>query len=246
MIFIGLDVSKISTALCIENNGIIKLFNYTNKKENNVWVKKTNNIINYRFIKYDYDKEQDYSKSEILKLKEFDTVTDLIINDIFDNIKILDSVRIGIEGFSYGSKNKGPIFDLIEFTTLLKYKLLNKLPKYSIITIISPLTLKSETCKMIYKPRIELKGKKVIKKIFHIENTKGIQSNKFDKWDMFYSLLDSELKIEFKTWCQNNLSEIEKGKDVFKPADDCIDSIFLMEVIKKMEENKNKIKYIIS
>ena len=238
MIFIGLDVSKISTALCIEKNGIIKLFSYTNKKDNNIWVKKTSDFINYRFITYDYDKEKDYSKSEILKLNEFDVITDLIINDIFDNIKILDSVRIGIEGFSYGSKNKGPIFDLIEFTTYLKYKLLHKLSKYSVITIISPLTLKSETCKMVYKPRIELKGKRVIKEIAHIENSKGIQANKFDKWDMFYSFLDSELKMEFKTWCQDNKEDITKGKEVFKPADDCIDSIFLMELVKKQHFQK--------
>ena len=234
MIFIGLDVSKISTALCIENNGIIKFYSYTNKKENNIWVKKTQDFINYRFITYDYDKEKDYSKSEILKLNEFDTITDLIINDIFDNIKILDSVRVGIEGFSYNSN--GPIFDLIEFTTFLKYKLIHKLPKYSEITIISPLTLKSETCKMVYKPRIELKGKRVIKEILHIENSKGIQANKFDKWDMLYALLDSNLNMKIKTWCQENKEDITKGKEVPKPIDDIIDSLWIMELIKKYNQ----------
>jgi len=238
MIFIGLDVSKISTALCVEKDGIINLYSYTNKKDNNIWVRNTKDFINYRHITYDYDKEEDYSKSEILKLKEFDAVTDLIINDIFDNIKILDSVRVGIEGFSYGSKNKGPIFDLIEFTTFLKYKLIHKLPKYSDITIISPLTLKTQTCKMVYNPRIELKGKKVIKEIAHIENNKGIQASKFDKWDMFYAFIESDIKMEIKTWCMDNLNEITKGKDVFKPADDCIDSIFLMELVKKQNFQK--------
>ena len=38
MIFIGLDVSKISTAMCLEKNNNIKLFNYSTKKDNNIWV----------------------------------------------------------------------------------------------------------------------------------------------------------------------------------------------------------------
>jgi hypothetical protein len=231
MLFIGLDVSKISTALCIEKNGVTKLYSYTTKKDNNTWIKQTSQFINYRNINYNYSKETDYSKSELLKLGEFDAVTDLIINDIFDNIKILDSVRIGIEGFSYNST--GPIFDIIEFTTILKYKLMNKIEKYSIIEILSPMTLKSETCKMIYEPRIELKGKKVIKEILHIENDKGKQANKFDKWDMFYAFLKSDMKLEFKDWCIENQEVIYKGKEVFKPGDDIIDAFFITQIIKR-------------
>jgi len=235
MLFIGLDVSKISTALCIEKNGITKLYSYTTKKDNNTWVKQTSQYINYRNINYNYSDEQDYSKSEILKLNEFDTVTDLVINDIFDNIKILDSVRIGIEGFSYGST--GPIFDLIEFTTILKYKLLHKMNKYSIIEIMSPMTLKTEWCKMIYKPRIELKGKKTIKEIYHIENDKGKQATKFDKWDMFYGFIDSDIKMNFKNWCIENKENITKNKDVPKPIDDIIDSLVLVNALKIKYQN---------
>ena len=96
MIFIGLDVSKVSTALCIEKNDITKLYSYTTKKDNNIWIKDTSDFINYRNIIYNYSDENDYSKSELLKLHEFDYVSDLIINDIFDNVKMLDSIRIGI------------------------------------------------------------------------------------------------------------------------------------------------------
>lgn len=231
MIFIGLDVSKISTALIIEKNNIIKLFSYTTKKDNNIWIKNTNDYINYRNIEYNYTKEKDYSKSELIKLTEFDNITDLIVNDIFDNIKILDSIKIGIEGFSYSSK--GPIFDLIEFTTILKYKLIKKLNTYTSIEIISPLTLKKETCKMIYKPRIETKGKKVIKQILHYENTKGKEATKFDKWDMFYAFLDSNINnIPLKKWCEDYQEDISKNKEVPKPLDDIIDAIFIQEIMK--------------
>ena len=85
MIFIGLDVSKISTALCIEKDEIVKLYSYTTKKANNIWVKDTSEFINYRNIIYNYNEEIDYSKSEIKKITEFDIITDLIINDIFES-----------------------------------------------------------------------------------------------------------------------------------------------------------------
>lgn len=235
MIFIGLDVSKISTALCIEKNGITKLYSYSTQKDNNIWIKETNSFINYRHIKYSYLEETDYSKSEILKLQNFDEVTDLIINDIYDNVSILDSIRIGIEGFSYNSK--GPIFDLIEFTTLLKHKLLHKLNKYGDIQIFAPITLKTEACKMAYKPRIETKGVRIIKEIVHIENETGKPAKDFDKWDMMYALLNTNIKLELKDWCITNMEKIQKGKKVPKPIDDEIDAIFLKEITKRIYLN---------
>lgn len=232
MIFIGLDVSKISTAMCLEKNNNIKLFNYSTKKDNNIWVKNTEHLINYRNITYDYQKEKDYSNSQILKLKEFDTTTDLIINDIIDNAGILDSIRIGIEGYSYGS-NAGPLIDIVEFTALLKYKLLHKLNKYTDIQIISPLTVKSECCKMTYEPRIELKGKKKIQEIIHLENKEGKQATKFDKWDMFHAFLDNKnINCDLKIWCQEYEEKITKNKEVPKPLDDIIDSYWIKEIIK--------------
>ena len=231
MIFVGLDVSKNSTALCIEKNNKVSLYNYTTKKDNNIWVKDTTPFINYRHITYNYSNEKDYSKSEMIKLTEFDQVTNLIIDDIFDNIKVLDSVRIGIEGYAY--KAKGPVFDLIEYTTFLKYKLMTKMGKYSTIQIISPLTLKSECCRMVYKPRIELKGKRIIKEILHYENNNGKPSNQFDKWDMFHAFIDSDINMELKDWCKEYIVEIEKNKDVFKPLDDILDSFWIKEMIKR-------------
>jgi hypothetical protein len=233
MIFIGLDVSKISTALCIEKDENIKLYSYTTKKSNNIWIRNTEEFINYRNICYKYDSEKDYSKSEIIKLKEFNSITDLIIDDIFNNVDKKDKVKIAIEGYSYNSK--GPIFDLIEFTTSLKIKLMKKI-NHNDIVIFSPLTLKTEACKMVYKPRIELKGKRKIQTIYHYENTKGKQATKFDKWDMFFLFIDSYMKMKIKDWCEQNQAEITKIKEVPKPIDDMIDAIFLKEMIKKLGE----------
>jgi hypothetical protein len=236
MIFIGLDLSKISTALCIENQGVTYLFNYTTKKIDNIWVKKTTEFINYKTIIYKYSTEKEYSNREILKLNEFDYITDLIITDILNNVNKNDEIKIGIEGYSYNSK--GPIFDLIEFSTILKHKLLHT---YTDVNIISPLTLKSETCKMVYQPRIELKGKKVIKEILHYENTKGKQATNFDKWDMFYAYIDSNIDMKLKKWCIENLNEITKGKEVFKPLDDIIDACWIVQIMKKQYYQKKKV-----
>ena len=233
MIFIGLDVSKISTALCIEKNNEFKLFSYTTKKDNNIWIKNTSEFINYRHINYSYKDEKDYSISELLKLREFDKNTDLIIKDITDNINS-DDVKIGIEGYSYSST--GPIFDLIEFTSYLKFKLL-KLNYYNNIEILSPLSVKIETCKKVYKPRIELKGKKIIKEILHYENNNGKQATKFDKWDMLFAFIDSDIDINFKNWCISYREDITKGKEVPKPLDDIIDSIWISQIIKSKNIN---------
>jgi len=238
MIFIGLDVSKISTAMCLEKNNNIKLFNYSTKKDNNIWIKNTEHLINYRNIIYKYTEEKDYSKSQILKLIEFDETTNLIINDIIDNVDILDSIRIGIEGFSYNS-SVGPLIDIVEFTTLLKHKLLHKLNKYSNVQILSPLTVKTECCRMTYEPRKELQGKRIIKEIIHLENKEGKQAIKFDKWDMFNAFLDcNEIKCDLKTWCEENKDKITKNKELPKPLDDVIDSYWIKEI------NKNSNIYI--
>lgn len=232
-IFIGLDISKISTALTIEKDNEIKHYSYSTLKSNNIWVKNTEDIINYRNIIYKYLNEKDYSKSQILKLKEFDITTDLIIKDICDNVDFQnDTIQIGAEGFSYNS-NVGPLIDIVEFTSCLKYKLLNKLNTISTLNILSPMTVKCETCKIVYKPRIELVGKRIIKEVYHYENTKGKEATKFDKWDMFFALIDSNQNNKLKNWCIENLEKITKNKDIPKPLDDIIDSIWIKEIEKK-------------
>ena len=91
------------------------------------------------------------------------------------------------------------------------------------------MTVKSETCKIAYTPRIELKGKRIIKEVLHYENKDGKQATKFDKWDMLYALIDSNLNIAIKTWLLEN-DNWKKNKDVPKPIDDIIDSLWIMYI----------------
>jgi hypothetical protein len=51
---------------------------------------------------------------------------------------------------------------------------------------------------------------------------------------MFFSFIDSDMKMKIKDWCEQNQAEITKIKEVPKPIDDIIDAIFLKEMIKKL------------
>lgn len=232
MIYVGIDISKISTALCIERNSITKLYSYTTTKPNNIWVSDTSDFINYRFISYEYQNETDYSKKEMHKLDEFESVSDMILNDIFDNIRLLETIVIGIEGFSFNS-NAGPIIDLVELSTLIKHKLKTKLQGIKEIRIISPLTLKTKTCEMVYGETIIQKGKRKIKDVKIIQNPDGKLGKNFDKKDMFISYIESDINMDFKMHLKDNREVFLKNKELPKPIDDVIDSLFIKEVIKR-------------
>jgi hypothetical protein len=233
MVYIGIDISKLSTALCIERNGITKLYNYTTVKSNNIWIKETTEHINYRFIEYNYKDIKDYSEREVKKFGQFEDVSELIVNDIFDNIKLLDSIKIGIEGFSYGSA-VGPIIDLVEMSTLIKHKIKQKIQGIVKIRIISPLSLKVIACEDVYGPKYITKGKRVIKKVKVIQGPTGKLGKEFDKKDMCQMFIDSKIDIPLKEHLNFNKEKVFKNKKLPKPFDDIIDSIFLKEVVKKI------------
>lgn len=231
--FIGIDVSKLSTAMCIGD----KLFSYSTEKPNNKWVKDTKDFINFRYLEYKYKSIEDYSKREISKFLEFEDVTDLIINDIMNNIKILDTTHIAIEGYSYSS-DTGHIIDLVEFASLLKHKILKQIQGYSRVTIISPLALKSKSCELVYPPKIELIGKRVIKEKITIVGPTGKLGKDFDKWDMFHCFLDSNISSQLKDYLVFNKEVITVLKKLPKPFDDLIDSIFLKNVCNSLIFNE--------
>lgn len=235
MIYIGIDISKISTAVCIERNSKIELYNYTTHKPNNIWISDTSDFINYRFINYDYLNEKDYSKKEMKKFDEFEIVSDLILNDILDNIRLLETIIIGIEGFSFNS-NSGPIIDLVELSTLIKHKLKTKIQGIKEIRILSPLTIKTRACEMVYGETIIQQGKRKIKYVKVIQNPAGKLGKNFDKKDMFQTYIDSDIDMDFKNHLKDNREAFLKNKELPKPIDDVIDSIFIKEIIKRFNE----------
>jgi hypothetical protein len=92
----------------------------------------------------------------------------------------------------------------------------------AMIIILPPKTIKIESCKMVYKV---MDNKKVAR------NGKGRAGGNFDKNDMFLAFLESDLDMELKNFLNND--NIKKMKNIPKPFDDIIDSIFITEIIKK-------------
>lgn len=226
MNFIGIDPSLISTAVVV--NG--KIFNYCresdayNKKDMKKWFKYADEHVTYRFVSY--RKFTNYSDGEIIKLKDYDSITDMIIKDIKDNL-IEGETYIKIEGYSFAS-NAGDIIDLVTFSTLLRKKLFDQISEN--IMVLAPSTLKQESCKLTYEPvDIGVKKEKL-----EWRNHQGLSGGKFTKREMYLSLTENK-KMDF-IWL-DHLRSIEKEilemSKVPKPYEDVNDSILLYILCKK-------------
>ena len=227
MNFVGLDPSLISTGVVV--NG--KLFNYCREKDAmnksgfSKWFKYCEDKVTFRFI--EHRESNSYSEGELIKLKDYDKITDLIIKDIEDNIDKTKSTKIGIEGYSYSS-DAGAIIDLVTFSTLLRKKLFDYISKD--ITIFSPSTLKLESCKLTYPPINE--GKKKEKWVY--KNSYGISGGNLTKHGMFMCIVDNnEIKDDWSSLCRTLKDDIMGASKVPKPFEDLNDSWLLYNVLKK-------------
>ena len=226
MNIIGLDPSLISTGLVV--NG--KLFNYcrekdaTNKSGLSKWFKYAEPELTLRYI--EYREYESYSEGELIKLKDYDRITSMIIKDIEENIDKSQPTKIGIEGYSYAS-DAGAIIDLVTFSTLLRKKLFDYVSQD--ITVFAPLTLKVEACKLTYKPINE--GKKKEKWVY--KNNDGVSGGSFTKHAMHLVICDNQnLKDGYANLCRSLKSDIMGASKVPKPFEDCSDSYIIYHVLK--------------
>ena len=185
MNLIGIDPSLISTAVCV--NG--KLFNYCREKDALgkkgmfKWYKLAEELVNYKYI--EYQNYSDYMNGEIIKLSDYDKITDQIISDIKENINPSLKTLVAIEGFSYGS-GVGDLIDLVTFSTLLRKKLFDQITED--ILVVSPSTLKLESCKLTYPPIDVGKKKPKLKWM----NNEGIAGGHFTKREMFLAIVEND------------------------------------------------------
>lgn len=219
MVFIGIDISVNSTAVCIYN-GEYNLYNYTTKKPNYIWIKKVSDIVNFRFFDYEYKKLDDFSDTLVQKIKDYDNYSDSIIKDISSYVN--GDVYIGIEGYNYGLVTTDSIIDISELSSIIKLKILQKFPN-SNVKIIPPKSVKIESCRMVYKV---MDKKKVVR------NGKGVAGGSFDKIDMLNAFLDSDIDMVLKDSLIENKETILSMKNIPKPWDDLIDSVFICEIVR--------------
>jgi len=229
MNYIGIDISKVSTAMVIENNNGEFWFSYNNKKLSNKWNKDICDIVNIKT--YEYIVDENYSKSEINKLEIFLKISNDIINDI---LSVVDDEKsfIYVEGYNYG-KNVGPIIDLVGIGGLIRGKLLENVSNLEKIEIIAPTQLKSLCCEMVYGyENVEI-GKRVkrIEKVIN-KNKKGVTGGNFDKFDMYNAIIDYNYVGIMSEYINQKKDEINALKDFPKPLEDLDDAYWLKEVCK--------------
>ncbi len=240
---VAIDPSLISTAVVVSSGKTFKMYNYCSeskvmgKKGMTKWFKMAEQLVEYRFV--DYRKYKDYSEGELVKLKDYDRITDLIIDDIVANIDSKLPTKIGIEGYSFSSA-AGAIIDLVTFSTLLRKKLFDRVSED--ILVLSPSTLKLEACMLAYEPiRIEVgKKKKTIKEEYR--NKFGIPGGKFTKTDMYMAIVENEKAEDYwSIHCRLIKSDILGVAAIPKPYEDINDGFILYQVIKGFLIKKNNI-----
>jgi len=232
---VAIDPSLISTALVVSSGNSFKIYNYCResdaygKKGITKWFKFAEEHIIYQFIKY--REFTDYSEGELTKLKDYDKITDQIIDDILSNINPELETKIGIEGYNFGAQ-VGDLVDLVVFSTILRKKLYDKVSKD--ITVLSPSTLKLESCKLTYQPVIKEIGGKNPRKEYIWKNKIGMPGGKFTKFDMYYSIIENENLDDYWTkHCKVIKGDITAVTKVPKPYEDINDAFLIYKVLEK-------------
>jgi len=231
---VSIDPSLISTALIVSNGESFKIFNYCRekdvygKKTMNKWFKYAEQYMTCRFIEYrEFD---NYSEGELTKLNDYDKISDLILDDILNNIDITIPTSIGIEGYNFGAQ-VGDLVDLVAFSSLLRKKLFDRVSED--INVLSPSTLKLEACKLTYKPIVKEIGGKNARTEYIWKNTFGMPGGSFTKHDMYYAIIENEkFNDDWSNLCRSLKSEITSISKMPKPFEDINDTFLLYNILK--------------
>lgn len=220
MNYIGVDMSLTSTAISVKNSKGYSFFSYfKNYDKPGKWTKILEDFT--KITGTFFNKCEDYSEQEVLKLIDYTTVIDLIEQDLLD---ILDDgeIHVAIEGYSYSS-DAGRIIDLVTLGTLLRSRLKDMGCK---IYIYSPSTLKKETCGMIYGWETNSKGK-----ITGTRNKIGIAGGNFKKPQMLEALKDSTIESPLCKFSKEYSDSLLTYSKIPHPIEDLIDSHWCLEVL---------------
>lgn len=223
---IGIDPSLISTAMCI--NGTI--INYCresdayNKTGLAKWFKLAEQFIEYKFI--EYRKYKNYSEGELIKLFDYDKITDSIILDIKNRISNNLPTKVAIEGYSYSSDTSS-IIDLVTFSTLLRKKIVDEITDN--IKVIAPSTLKQESCKLTYEP-INI-GKK--KEKLEYRNNDGVAGGKFTKREIYLSIIENKnIDDLYYRHLKEVCGDILEVTKIPKPYEDSNDAYVIYQLLR--------------
>ena len=220
--YIGIDISLNSTADYIESNIGNSILSFTNKKDNNIYIKELDRY-GVKFFHHTRDSSDNYSDNEILKIKHYIKISDLLISEILERIDNNEKTFCQIEGYSF-SKNTSSILDIVSLSTLIRQSLILQIKDIS-ITIVSPSTLKLESCKMVYKP-INI-GKKKPK--YEYRNNQGVSGGSFKKPHMYRAMVEGKVESPIYKMLLSYIDLMDRDK-IPNPIEDIIDSIFCCKI----------------
>lgn len=236
MNYIGLDISKASTAMVIESNDHDYYFSYNTKDINYIWNKTCSEIVNIKTYDYTNESKKNYSESEINKLSVFSKISTDVINDIMNTIDITQPTCINIEGFSYG-QGSSQIIDIVGISSCIRVKIFEVIPNIT-IKILAPKALKLAVCKSIYGSFLQNNGKKRQKIVeVVLPNKKGVVGGNFTKTDMYDAILDSKFDSEWRSFLLEKNTDITKNKSIPKPIEDINDAFLLKSILKECIES---------
>jgi hypothetical protein len=174
----------------------------------------------------------DYSKNEVIKLKHYNMLSKLITNEIINLIDTSEKTHCQIEGYSF-SKNTSSILDIVSLSTLIRSNLMQDIDNLE-LSIISPSTLKLETCKLVYKP-IDI-GKKKPKLKFI--NNQGISGGSFKKPQMYRALIEGNIDTPIYEMLISYKDLMDRDK-IPNPIEDIIDATFACKLkIKEIHDSR--------
>lgn len=168
------------------------------------------------------DKKLSFAELERSKLRDYDKITDSVIDYI--KLNLADGpTKVFIEGYSFSSA-AGPLIDLVTFGTLLRKKLFSQVSQD--ITVIAPTELKLYSAKLTY-PMVLEKKKEVWR------NREGVSGGSFKKHDMYKAMIENDgLTCEWVNMLREHASDIMAQKAVPKPIEDLNDAKLMYEVAK--------------
>lgn len=214
--FIGIDPSLTCSAVFINGEVIVfanESISDTSKGKKTKWFDLFTE--HGSLVTYSLGKNKVFTDQEVIKLIDFDRIT----NEILDNIKerlIPNGPSICyIEGYSYSSA-AGPLIDLVTFSTLLRKKLIESGID---IVIIPPQQLKKRVCEMVYG-----KHKKQCK------NSEGVSGGNFKKHEMFRAITEHVIKNEWTSFLESISEGVYDSKKIPKPIEDANDAYLLYQL----------------
>jgi hypothetical protein len=220
--FIGIDISINSTAVYIESNKGKTILSFTNKKDNNIYIKELSRC-GVKFFHNNREKSDDYSKNEILKLHNYESISSRLVDELIDKIDTKEETYCQIEGYSF-SKNTSSILDIVSQSSIIRTDIIRRIDNIK-LSIISPSSLKLETCKLVYKP-IDIGIKKPKMKYV---NDQGISGGSFKKPQMFKAMIDGKIETPILEML-NTYKDLMNRDKIPNPIEDIIDSIFCCKV----------------